>query len=36
MRFDRDQASSNKGIHSMEATILVLHVGDKKKFACNK
>jgi hypothetical protein len=36
MRFDRDQASSSKGIHSMKATISVLHVGNKEKFASNK
>jgi len=36
MRFDRDQTSSNKGIHFMEDTIPVLHIGNKEKFASNK
>jgi len=36
MGFGRDQASSSNGIHSMQATIPVLHVGNKEKFASNK
>ena len=32
---DRDQANSSKGIHSMEATIPVVHVGKKREVTIN-
>lgn len=33
MGFGKDQASTSKGKHTMQATTPVLHVGNKEKFA---
>jgi hypothetical protein len=36
IEFDKDQASSSRGKHSMQAKLPVLHVDNKEKLASNK
>lgn len=36
IEFDKDQASSSKGKHSMQAKLPTLHFGNKEKLASNK